>query len=255
MERQELVRSGELHTSLTVDIDGSLLPFDKFRKAQEELANILHEVDKNLCEKKRPPVNWVVSSVRSGSVHLTIVGVATDDVARDAIAEIVTTVETGIATLEKHPERPPFFSDRALESAKRLASLIDKDILTIQVGANSNKVNITQHLVANVDELIGAHYRSFGSVEGVLKAIDLSQRPLFRIYDLLTYKSVKCHFPPDLIDKIKDALDKRVSVYGLIRSREDGQKVSVEVEEMEVFPSEAELPSIKDIIGILGGKD
>ena len=60
---------------------------------------------------------------------------------------------------------------------------------------------------------------------------------------------------PGLIDEIKDALGKRVSVYGLIRSREDGQKVSVEVEDMEVFPNETELPSIKDIIGILGGKD
>jgi hypothetical protein len=255
MERQKLVQSGELHTSLTVDIDGSLLPFDKFRKAQEELASILHEVDQNLGEKKRPSVNWVVSSVTSGSVHLTIEGVATERVAKAAIAEVITTVETGIATLEERPERPPFFSDRALESAKCLAALIGKDILTIQVGANSKRVNLTQHLVANVDELIGAHYKSFGSVEGVLNAIDLNRRPLFRIYDLLTGKGVKCHFTPEFIDKIKDALGKRVSVYGLISSREDGQKVSVEVENMEVFPSEIELPRIEDIIGILGGED
>ncbi|WP_016952290.1 hypothetical protein [Anabaena sp. PCC 7108] len=255
MERQKLVQSGELHTSLTVDIDGSLLPFDKFRKAQEELANILHEVDQNLGEKKRPSVNWVVSSVTSGSVHLTIEGVATDRVAMATIAEVVTTVEKGIATLEEYPKRPPFFSDRALASAKCLASLIGEDILTIQVGSNSTRVNLTQHLVANVDEIITAHYKSFGSVEGVLKAIDLSRKPLFRIYDLLTGKGVKCHFIPERIDFIKDALGKRVSVYGLIRSREDGQKVSVEVEDMEVFPIETQLPSIKDIIGILGGKD
>lgn len=255
MEQQKLVQSGERPTSLTVDIDGSLLPFDKFRKAQEELANILHEVDQNLGEKKRPSVNWVVSSVTSGSVHLTIQGIATERVAMAEIAEVVTTVEKGIATLEEYPKRPPFFSDRALESAKCLASLIGKDISTIRVGANSKRVNLTQHLVANVDELIGARYKSFGSVEGVLNAIDLSQKPLFRIYDLLTGKGVKCHFMPGLIDEIKDALGKRVSVYGLIRSREDGQKVSVEVEDMEVFPNETELPSIKDIIGILGGKD
>ncbi|MBC5797366.1 hypothetical protein H5968_19965 [Sphaerospermopsis sp. LEGE 00249] len=255
MKPPQLVQSGKLHTSLTVDIDGSLLPFDKFRKAQEELANILHEVDQSLSEKKRPSVNWVVSSVTSGSVHLTIEGITTDRVAMAAIAEVVTTVETGIATLEEYPKRPPFFSDRALESARCLAGLIGEDMLTIQVGANSKKVNLTQHLVANVDELIGAHYKSFGSVEGVLKAIDLSRKPLFRIYDLLIGKGVKCHFMPENIDSVKDALGKRVSVYGLIRSREDGQKVSVEVEEMEVFPSEIELPRIKDIIGILGGED
>ena len=255
MEQQKLVQSEERPTSLTVDIDGSLLPFDKFRKAQDELANILHEVDQSLGEKKRPSVNWVVSSVTSGSVHLTIEGVATNRVARAAIAEVVTTVETGIATLEEYPKRPPFFSDRALESAKRLAKLIGKDILTIQVGTNSKRVNLTQHLVANVDELIGANYTSFGSVEGVLDAIDLHRKPLFKIYDLLTDKGVKCHFMPSIMDEIKNALGKRVSVYGLIRSREDGQKVSVEVEDMEIFPSETQLPSIEEIIGILGGED
>lgn len=254
METRELVQPGE-HNSLTVDIDGPLLSFDKFRKAQEELATILCEVDQNIAKNQRPSVSWVVSSVRSGSVHLTVKGIPKNDIAVFQVAEVVRAVESGIATLEERPERPPFFSDRALESAKALASLVGKDILMIQVGVNSHKVNLTKHLVANVDELIGANYKSFGSVEGVLKAIDLSRKPLFRIYDLLTNKSVKCYFPSNLIDQIKDALGKRVAVYGLIRSREDGQKVSIQVEEMEVFPSEQELPSIEDIIGILGGED
>ncbi|MBW4680669.1 MAG: hypothetical protein KME19_11205 [Microcoleus vaginatus WJT46-NPBG5] len=254
METRELVQPGE-HTSLTVDIDGPLLSFDKFRKAQEELATILCEVEQNLAESQRPSVSWVVSSVSSGSVHLTVKGIPKDETAVVQVAEVVRAVESGIATLEERPERPPFFSDRALESAKALASLVDKDILMIQVSVNSHKVNLTKHLVANVDELIGAKYKSFGSIEGLLKAIDLSRKPLFRIYDLITNKSIKCYFPSNFIDQIKDALGKRVAVYGLICSREDGQKVSIEVEEMEVFPSEQELPSIEDILGILGGEE
>ena len=254
MKTRELVEPGE-HTSLTVDIDGPLLSFDKFRKAQEELATILCEVDQNLAENQRPSVSWVVSSISSGSVHLTVKGIPKDDIEVFQVAEVVRAVESGIATLEERPERPPFFSDRALESAKALASLVGKDILMIQVGVNSQKVNLTKHLVANVDELIGANYKSFGSVEGLLKAIDLSRKPLFRIYDLITNKSIKCYFSSNFIGQIKDALDKRVAVYGLIRSREDGQKVSIEVEEMEVFPGEQELPSIEDILGILGGEE
>lgn len=253
MEAQELVQPGE-HTSLTVDIDGPMLPFDKFRKAQEELATILREVDRNLTGNQRPSVSWVVSSVSSGSVHLTVKGIPQDDIPDFKVAEVVIAVESGIATLEEHPERPPFFSDRALESAKALANLVGKDILMIQVGANSNKVNLTKHLVANVDELIGANYKSFGSIEGILNVIDLSRKPIFKIYDLLTNKSVRCFFPSNFLEEIKDALGKRVSVYGLIRSREDGQKVSIEIEEMELFPSEQELPSIEDMIGILEAK-
>jgi len=96
---------------------------------------------------------------------------------------------------------------------------------------------------------------SFGSVEGVLKAIDLSRKPVFRIYDLLTNKSVRCYFYSNSIEEFKDALEKRVSVSGLVKSREDGEKLSIEVEEIEIFPPEDELPTIQEIIGILGGKD
>jgi hypothetical protein len=255
MERQELTPSGELHTSLTVDIDGSSLPFDKFRKAQEEIAVLLREVEQKLAEDKRSSVSWVVSSITSGSVHLTLEGIPTDEVQPYNINEVITTVETGLAELEERPERPLFFSDRALESAKALAELVGKDIVGIQVGSNSHKVNLTKHLVANVDELIGARYKSFGSVEGVLKFITIHRKPAFRIYDLLTDRSVACYFPSDFLDKIKNAFGKRVSVYGLIRSREDGEKVSIKVEEMEVFPSEGELPMLEDVIGILGGED
>lgn len=110
-------------------------------------------------------------------------------------------------------------------------------------------------MLAKVDELIGGTCKSFSTVEGILQAVDLSRKPLFRIYDLLTNKSLRCYFPSDFLEKIQDALGKRVSVYGVIRSREDGEKVSIEVQEMEIFPSEEELPSIEDIVGILGGED
>lgn len=255
MEQQELARFRELHTSLIVDIDGSLLPFDKFRQAQEAIAILLQEVEQGLTEGKRSSVNWVVSSITSGSVHLKLEGIPTDDVQPHNINEVITTVESGLAELEKRPERPLFFSDRALESAKALAELVGKDILGIQVGSNSHKVNLTKHLVANVYELIGARYQSFGSVEGVLKSITIHRKLAFRIYNLLTDRSVTCYFKSNSIDNIKNAFGKRVFVYGLIRSREDGEKISIEVEEMEIFPSEEELPKIEDVIGILGGED
>jgi len=260
MEIRQQSEFHEFQTSLTIDIDGSSLPFEKFLKAQEELAAILIEVDQKLCNRDRPCVSWVVSSIESGSVHLTIKGQPSDSVAENAIAEVLSTVKAGIRILEERPERPPFFSDKALTSAKHLARLISKDeqdehgISTIGIGLNSSKTNITHRLAENVDELIGANYRSLGSLEGVLRAIDLSKKPLFRIYDLLTNKSVICYFEPCLINKIKDALNKRVSVYGLIRSREDGKKISIKVEDMEIFPNETDLPSIEDIIGILGGE-
>lgn len=107
----------------------------------------------------------------------------------------------------------------------------------------------------DVNELIAElkkQNRRFGTVEGVLKAIDVSRQPIFRVYDLLTNKSVRCYFEPNLLDNIKEYLEKRVSVSGIIISREDGEKIGIEVESIDLFPEKKDLPTIEEMIGIWG---
>lgn len=256
MTKRQNSQSKELLKSLTLDIEGSKLSFDKFIKAQEELAKLLHEVDRTVAEQKRPTVDWVISQVYGGSIHLTLEGVPNEKVQPPQIAEVLTIVEAGMTNIVKMPERPNYFSDLALESAKKLAKLAEPDIFMIQLGINSQRIDLNQHLVANVDEIIGGKYKSFGTVEGILKAIDLSRNPLFRVYDLLTNKSVRCYFDHQStsMDLIKKALEQRVAISGLITSREDGDKISINVEDIEIFPQEDELPTIAEIIGIIGGE-
>lgn len=123
----------------------------------------------------------------------------------------------------------------------------------VQLGFDSRCIDLNQALIANVDEIIGGKYQSFGTVEGVLKAIDVSRQPIFRVYNLLTNKSVKCYFETKLLDNIKEYLEKRVSVSGIVTSREDGEKIGIKVESIDLFPQEKDLPTIEEMIGIWGG--
>jgi hypothetical protein len=256
MTKGQNPQSKELLKSLTLDIEGSKLSFDKCIKAQEQLAILLHEVDRTVADQKRPAVDWVISQVQGGSIHLTLEGIPNDKVEPLQIAEVLKVVEAGMTNIVKMPERPRCFSDKALRSAKKLAKLVDKDVFMIQLGINYKRISLNQHIVANVDEIIGGKYKSFGTVEGILKAIDLSRNPLFRVYDLLTNKSVRCYFDNQStsMDMIKKALEQRVAISGLITSREDGDKISINVEDIEIFPQEYELPTITEMIGILGGE-
>lgn len=253
MTKGESPISKETIKSLTLDIEGSLLSFDKFIKAQEQLAILLHEVDKTLANKNRPLINWRISQIHSGSIHLTLEGMPQDQITPSQISEVIKTVERGIVTILEHPIRPKYFSDRALESVRALAILKKRDEFMVQLGFDSRCIDLNQALIANVDEIIGGKYQSFGTVEGVLKAIDVSRQPIFRVYNLLTNKSVKCYFEPNLLDNIKEYLEKRVSVSGIVTSREDGEKIGIKVESIDLFPQEKDLPTIEEMIGIWGG--
>ncbi|CAO5029759.1 hypothetical protein [Microcystis aeruginosa] len=169
MTKGESPISKETIKSLTLDIEGSLLSFDKFIKAQEQLAILLHEVDKTLANKNRPLINWRISQIHSGSIHLTLEGMPQDQITPSQISEVIKTVERGIVTILEHLIRPKYFSDRALESARSLAILKKRDEFMVQLGFDSRCIDLNQALIANVDEIIGGKYQSFGTVEGVLK--------------------------------------------------------------------------------------
>lgn len=100
---------------------------------------------------------------------------------------------------------------------------------------------------------VSVYYESFGSVEGVLECITIQDCLVFVICESLATEgeAMWCQFPSDLIEEARNVTGERVSVSGLIRSREDGKKVSIEVKEVHYFPSEEQLPTIDDVIGIL----
>ena len=255
MEQRESI-GAKFDTSLTIYIDGPSLPFEKFIKAQEKLAIVLQEVDQKMSGSDECYVSWIISTVASGSVYLTIEGTpALEEVGLSDISEIADMFKSGMEIIANSAEWPPYFTERALVSAKDIAELVGEDISSIQILRKSHRVSLTKYLAANVDELIGGHYKSFGSVEGKLGSISVHKKKTFLVYEFLTNKSVRCYFPNHLFETAKDALGKRVSVAGLIRSRKNGDRVSIVVEELEVFPNSEELPDFLDVVGILAGED
>jgi hypothetical protein len=93
MTKGESPRSKETLKSLTLDIEGSQLSFDKFIKAQGQLAILLHEVDNTLANKNRPLIDWRISQVHGGSIHLTLEAIPQDQIAPSQISEVIETVE------------------------------------------------------------------------------------------------------------------------------------------------------------------
>ena len=140
-----------------------------------------------------------------------------------------------------------------LRSTRALATL--SGVASVDLSSEAfGEVTLSREIALNIEKIIGAIYNSYGSVEGILNVIDLRDQPIFKITDLLTLETVECSFGREDLDTAKDALEKRVYVYGLISSREDGKRVRISVDEIEIFPSEADLPSVSDVTGIWAGE-
>ncbi len=96
----------------------------------------------------------------------------------------------------------------------------------------------------NVDEITQNFYSIYGSIEGQLVSINIANRQKMGIRSLTDNKIIKCFFPEELFEQAREALGKRVYVFGLIRQYLHGEKINIQVQEMKVFPEKSASSSL-----------
>ena len=91
--------------------------------------------------------------------------------------------------------------------------------------------------------------RSWGSVEGYLQMISVRDKYRFNLYEVLNDDRIGCVFDPDLLEEVKESLNHRIVVYGMIHTQGDIIK-QVTVERIHRRPDSKDLPGFAEIRGI-----
>ncbi len=255
-------------TSPSAKIDGDdLLSFElepveitlgQLIKLSETFLGLIREVASEVTQAPRDAVRWVVVDVQRASpiTYKLRPEPVSREVPRSQMPTLVTAVASGIKKLQERPERPPYFTDRALERASELSHFVDErlPILRLRNGRTVTP-DLSRQLATNAAQVLGEaeELKSYGTVEGRLETLSVHGKRYFNVYDDLTGEKIECLFAGSDIEteEIGRAVDRRVSVQGEIAYRETGEIIRVRAEELEVFPREDELPAADDVFGIL----
>lgn len=241
-------------TDITLSFDAEEVPLRLLLAGGQAFNRLLREVSRAYLGTEQDPAQWLVH-VDAGSVLLPVRPEPTGDaVSASKLGEVASVVAEGLAAIAQEAERPPFFTDRALEQARELAKIAD-EYVPIAVGSGTVRTAVTARLIANVDEVLGPDEETIGTIEGALEELNVhggSKR--FGVYDALTGVRVNCHLTANVtLDDLRPATGMRVAVRGPIRSRPDGRPTRIDAEKIQVFPAEEDLPSPDDVRGILSG--
>lgn len=241
----------ERHTDLELKLGADRVALKHLVSASGIFAKLISEVARNFTEDG-DSITWFVE-IKPGSVCLPVYG-QSDRVADDVIPGLCSAIAGGIAEIDRKPVRPAYFSDKALEQVKALTNLASDD-LPITVRNGGNPVSLTNRIVANIDDFLGPTKITFGTIEGKLDAIQLhGKNPTFTVYDVLTGHRVDCRLTESItLDDLRSGIGRRVGVRGRIKSRANGDRMSIEPEELDIFPLESELPAACEVRGILKG--
>jgi hypothetical protein len=237
---------------LQLKLDASEVSLAQLVSASSIFAALLREVAREYTGSERA-VKWTVE-VHGGSVTLPIRGrPATDKIAAQAVPEIVAAVVGGIKLLNERPARPDYFNDQALREAKALANLVNEDLPRIAVQNGTVGSDATRKLMTHVDQVMGEGRESIGAIEGKLQALNIHEKPpRFAIFDLLTDQRIECYFGANVdLEEVLRGVGRRVAVAGIIKTRGTGERFSIDVRSLRVFPAESELPTPEEVKGIL----
>lgn len=245
-------RPGEvLHFTVPVGV-----PMTDMIRAQQAYLELLREVSRAVARTVDDPVQWVVTKVSEGSADYSIAPrtFAARPLPEATLHEMVEAVPTGLRALRMGTDRPRYFTDRALELTRALTSTLTAEMPSLTTRNGAAEVEITRAVGTHARTILDMPYLSdYGTVEGTLETVNVhGGKRQFVIYDDLNGRRIECHFAHRIAsDEIR--VERRVAVTGEIRSRENGEIISVIADRIYTFDADDELPTSDDVLGILAG--
>jgi hypothetical protein len=240
------------YKTITLKLQGEKITAEKLRSSIGAFYGFVDEVASQVSGVKKP-IKWIVT-IKKGSIILTNEPELIENLSPQVQRNIFENIQKGIDTLKKEAERPPFYTDRALEYLETLASIPHgrgNGLTGIDISIDRDKYPLTKEVLAHVDSLLGVYSKALGSIEGKLQTLSERGGLKFIVYDALTDKGVRCYVAEELMPDATRAFGKRVYVYGMIHYDNKGNPKTIKVEELRIFEEEKKIPTALEICGIL----
>jgi hypothetical protein len=103
-----------------------------------------------------------------------------------------------------------------------------------------------------IRKLLPRTRRAYGSVRGIVKKYSgVGERRYFKIYLPVGDWHVKCHFPDELLEQAREAVERTATIEGYLAYHEgDKWPFEVRVKSLRVHKQDSELPTLSSLIGV-----
>ena len=223
-------------TPLSFVVNADEITSSKLAELLSEFSLLFAEVDQETSGSGTKNLDLVVSSMSLNSPARFDLVARPKSHRRDNSRRAVRACITGIQQISESI-RPEEFTDDALIHLQRLAVAMTRGIdgVTLFSATESLETRVTRGIATKIERII-PHGHSLGSVEGTLEALSIHDSPRFTVYDAVTGRAVRCSFPVSSLQKVKEAVGRKVLVSGQLRRDPYGNPEQItRVEEFQII--------------------
>jgi hypothetical protein len=233
------------------DKDNGLVTLYDLASELVNLRNILKYLDQLISRSDRASMYFRITNLRYTSpAFLEIESVPIKASVNYSIV-VVDRFLSGLKEI-KSGSLPPDFDREIIDYYRALASPLKGNITAKVYKSEDVYVQLTEDLDTQIRNILGRDEFTQGFLSGILELINIhAGANRFRIYPIAGPKRIDCHFPSPLLGKAIEGLGKYVNINGRITYKsKEHFPYAIEVEDIEIFPEESELPTMLDIRGI-----
>ena len=242
----ESAESGREHVSL-----------EDFTFQLDALKKVLANAESSLSGEQAK-IDWQIVALKHSSpaqVVLCPFSPSSIDRFEDKASQTIDTVIYHLKALSGLPSQRhqlTKISPKLLEHYEHFGKRVLQGNLKVSLKSESDKVRVRNNLKEIIEPLTLPETKLIGTVEGRMEYVNIhGGQNRFRIYSKIPPEQVFCSFSPDKMEEAREALGRKVKIFGeLTYPRAGNFPKSVEVETIELIPEDDDLPSIMDLRGI-----
>lgn len=239
---------------LDFKLSGKRITLADFLASQRHVLAILKEIDVLATKREGGSLDFIIQDLRGGSASVDLIAEPKgEDTPVWAPSTVVHRFKTGIQQVIETGERPEGFNQAAMRHAFELTTILNVNgIEAFSVRLNGESVSLLPEMKKPVQEAAEGRYQALGSLEGRVEAMSVHGDGLFSCtaYSFLSDEPVRCSFAPELYDRVYRLFRQPVVIRGVFNTRADGEVTSMRMERIDPLPSEDELPTVEDLIGL-----
>ena len=239
-------------TEVQLQIHGEpgAIAVDTLILALQRTLSVLREVDRTSRRGEGPRGQWRVGEVWNGSIGVALVPSA------DVPSEVPERLLAGLGVLEERPELPAWFSELAIENVQKMGKLLHHPgvsgmgLTAVMPGGEKTEARLTPEIIEHAGQAFQGTDEALGSVAGILDVVNLRRQRAVSLYDADERHAVRCTFPEDLLEAVRQYLGSKVRATGTVTRNRVGQIASVKVESLDRVEDEGRVPSVAELTGI-----
>lgn len=239
---------------ITVRLRGEARDFERvrlgdFRDFLNAFSLVLRTLDSKISGKSQTAFFRIADlSASSAQVTVEAVPIRSEE---DFTPLLLDQLVRDLAAIQERAELPDGYDPELLEAYKQLTIPLARHTHVIEVERASRQVRLTRQFGVNIEAIFGQEIASSGSLTGFLDAVNVHGQNQFYIYPLVGPTKVRCVFPENLLDAVREGIKRYVDVVGILRYRErEPFPYLIEVEKLEIYPRPEDLPTLASLRGM-----